>query len=73
MTKPTKESLRDNLNVIWTIVFKDIIDAFKNKLVVLMIVILSIMLLMPKMLPFIFEQSLTMLPIYDMGDLLPCG
>ena len=68
MTKPAKESLRDNLNVIWTIASKDIIDAFKNKLVVLMIVTLSIMLLIPKMLPFIFEQSLTMLPIYDMGD-----
>ena len=33
-----------------------------------MIVMLSIVLLVPKMLPLIFEQPQTVLPVYDMGD-----
>lgn len=68
MSKPTVESLRDSVNIIWTIASKDIVDALKNKVVVSMIIMLSIMLLVPKMLPLIFEQSQTVLPIYDMGN-----
>jgi ABC-type Na+ efflux pump permease subunit len=68
MSKPTKESLRDSLNIIWTIASKDIVDALKNRVVVSMIIMLSIVLLVPKMLPLIFEQSQTVLPIYDPGD-----
>lgn len=56
------------MNIIWTIASKDIIDALKNKVVVSMIIMLSIVLLMPKVLPLIFEQSQTVLPVYDMGD-----
>ncbi|MBE0687037.1 MAG: ABC transporter permease [Anaerolineaceae bacterium] len=68
MSKPTVESLRDIVNIIWTIASKDIVDALKNKVVVSMIIVLSIMLFVPKMLPLLFEQVQTPLPIYDMGD-----
>ena len=61
-------SIRDSLNIIWTIASKDIVDALKNKVVVSMIIMLSIMLLAPKMLPLIFEQPQTVLPVYDLGD-----
>ncbi len=67
MSKQSGRTLSDNLNIIWTIASKDIVDALKNKVVVSMIIMLSIILLMPKMLPFIFEQPQTVLPIYDTG------
>ncbi len=68
MPDKNRLTLADNLNIIWTIASKDIVDALKNKVVVSMIIMLSIMLLVPKMLPFIFEQSQTVLPISDMGN-----
>jgi ABC-2 type transport system permease protein len=68
MSKEYRHTLADNLNITWTIASKDIVDAFKNKVVVSMIIMLSIMLLVPKMLPLIFEQSQTVLPVYDMGN-----
>jgi ABC-2 type transport system permease protein len=58
----------DALNIIWTIASKDIVDALKNKVVISMIVMSSIILLLPKMLPALFEQPQTVLPIYDMGE-----
>jgi ABC-2 type transport system permease protein len=67
MPEKKRHTLVDALNITWTIASKDIVDALKNKVVVSMIIMLSIMLLVPKMLPLIFEQSQTMLPIYDMG------
>jgi len=57
----------DSLNIICTIAAKDIVDALKNKIVVSMIIMLSVILSMPKMLPLIFEQSQTVVPIYDLG------
>ena len=63
-----RHTIGDNLNIIWTIASKDIVDALKNRVVVSMIIMLSIMLLVPKMLPLIFEQPQTVLPVYDMGD-----
>lgn len=66
-TKPIQAML-DSLNIIWTVTSKDIIDALKNRVVVSMIVMLSIILLVPKALPYIFEQSQTILPVYDMSD-----
>jgi ABC-2 type transport system permease protein len=57
-----------NLAIIWTIASKDIVDALKNKVVVSMIIMLSIVFLMPKMLPWIFEQPQTVLPLLDMGN-----
>ncbi len=64
----SKHTFYDNLNIIWTIASKDIVDALKNRVVIPMIIMLSIILVLPKMLPFIFEQPQTVLPIYDMGD-----
>ena len=68
MSQKTKRSFADNLNIIWTIASKDIVDALKNRVVISMIIMLSIFLLVPKVLPYIFEQTETVLPIYDMGD-----
>ena len=68
MQDSTKGRFRDSLNIIWTIAAKDIVDALKNKVVVSMIIMTSIILLMPKMLPLIFEQPQTVLPVYDLGD-----
>jgi ABC-2 type transport system permease protein len=68
MSKKTKHTIGDYLNIIWTIASKDIVDALKNRVVASMIIMLSIILLVPKMLPYIFEQPQTALPIYDMGD-----
>ncbi len=68
MSNSTKGRIRDSLNIIWTIASKDIVDALKNRVVVSMIIMLSIILLVPKMLPLIFEQPQAVLPIYDLGD-----
>jgi ABC-type transport system involved in multi-copper enzyme maturation permease subunit len=68
MSKNSAQRIGDSLNIIWTIAAKDIGDAFKNRLVLSMIILLSIILLMPKMLPLIFEQPQITLPVYDMGD-----
>lgn len=68
MSKEYRHTLADNLNIIWTIASKDIVDALRNKVVISMIIMLSIMLLVPKMLPLIFEQSQTVLPVYDIGN-----
>ena len=68
MSNKTKNTLTDNLNIIWTIASKDIVDAFQNRVVITMIIMLSIILIVPKMLPLIFEQPQTVLPIYDLED-----
>ncbi|MCJ7659437.1 MAG: ABC transporter permease [Anaerolineales bacterium] len=68
MSKPTNESLGEDLTIIWTIASKDIIDALKNRVVISLIIMLSIMLLLPKMLPLIFEAPEMTLPVYDLGD-----
>lgn len=68
MSNKTRHTIGDNLSIIWTIASKDIVDALKNKVVISMIIMLSIILLVPKMLPYIFEQSQTLLPVYDVDD-----
>lgn len=68
MPDKTDQTIADNLNIIWAIASKDIADALKNRVVVSMIFLLSIMLLVPKALPYIFEQTQTVLPIYTLGD-----
>jgi ABC-2 type transport system permease protein len=68
MINSTKGRFRDSLNIIWTIAAKDIVDALKNKVVVSMISMLSLILIMPKMLPLIFEQPQAVLPVYELGD-----
>jgi ABC-2 type transport system permease protein len=68
MSEKNSHTFADNLNITWTIASKDIVDALRNKVVVSMIIMLSIMLLVPKMLPLIFEQPQIVLPVYDMGN-----
>ena len=68
MSNKTAPTIRDSLNTIWTIAAKDIVDALKNKIVLSMIIMSSVFLLVPKMLPYIFEQPETVLPVYDMDD-----
>ncbi len=68
MSNNTSQTIGDSLNIIWTIASKDIADALKNRVVISMIIMLSIVLLVPKMLPYIFDQPETVLPIYDMDD-----
>jgi len=68
MPNRTAERIRDSLNIIWTIASKDIADALKNRLITSLIILLSLMLLLPKALPLILEQPVTVLPVYDAGD-----
>jgi ABC-2 type transport system permease protein len=68
MPTSTPGRIGDSLSIIWTIAAKDIVDALKNKVVVSMIIMLSIVLLVPKMLSLIFEQGQTVLPVYELGD-----
>jgi len=68
MNRDSKNTLGDTLHIIWTIASKDIADAIKNKTIISMIVMLSLMLLLPKLFPLIFEQPGMVLPVLDMGD-----
>ena len=68
MLNMTKGNIRDSMNIIWTIASKDIIDALKNRVIISMLIMLSIILLVPKMLPLIFEQPQMVLPVYDLSD-----
>jgi ABC-2 type transport system permease protein len=68
MSKIRSNIFLDSLNIILTIASKDIVDALKNRTVVSMIIMLSVILLMPKMLPWIFEQPELVLPVYDAGS-----
>jgi ABC-2 type transport system permease protein len=68
MPNKIKQPIGDALNIIWTIASKDIVDALKNRVVISMIIMLSILLVVPKMLPLIFEQPQIILPVYDVGD-----
>jgi len=52
------------LNIIWMITVKDIIDALKNRVVISMVIFLSIILLVPKLLPYVFNQTKAVIPIY---------
>jgi ABC-2 type transport system permease protein len=66
-TKPT-HTTAISLNIVWAIASKDIVDAVKNRVVISMIIMLSIMLLVPKLLPYIFEQTQTVVPVYNVAD-----
>jgi ABC-type Na+ efflux pump permease subunit len=68
MLKKHVERIRDSLVVIWTITAKDIIDALRNRLVFSLIIMGSIMLLLPRLLPYIFEQPALVLPVYSVGE-----
>jgi hypothetical protein len=56
MSNTTRGTIRDNLSIIWAITAKDIVDALKNRLVISLVILSSVMLLLPKMLPLILEQ-----------------
>jgi ABC-2 type transport system permease protein len=66
--KITIEKLIDNIYIILTITFKDIIDALNNKLILSMIVGLSVMLLVPKGLSLIIVPPYTDVVVYDPGN-----
>lgn len=56
------------LYVIGVLAAKDIVDALKNKMVISLIAMSSIVLLVPKLLPLIFEQPKTVIPMYAQGN-----
>ena len=68
MRKNTVDRIRDSLAAVWTITAKDIVDALRNKLVISLIIMGSIMLLLPKLLPYIFEEPAPILPVYATGE-----
>jgi len=68
VSKETTPTIMDSLVIVWAIAAKDILDALKNRVVLSMMIMLSVILLVPKLLPFIFEQTQIALPIYDLGD-----
>lgn len=68
MSDKMGHTLAGNLNIIWAIASKDIVDALKNRVIVSMIIMFCIMLLIPKLLPYIFEQEQTVLPVIYLGD-----
>lgn len=68
MSDEIRFGIRDSLSIIWTIAVKDVVDALKNRLVVSLIVMAAVVMLMPKLLPYIFEQPVTVLPVYDLGE-----
>jgi ABC-2 type transport system permease protein len=68
MSDKTVQTIGDNLNIIWAVALKDILDAIKNRVIVSMIFLLSILLIVPKVLPYIFEQTQTVLPFYSKGN-----
>jgi len=67
MSNYSSQTIGDNLNIIWTIASKDIVDALKNRVVISIIIMLSVILVVPKLLPYIFEQPETVLPVYAMS------
>jgi len=68
MASKPAHTMAESLNIIAVIASKDIVDALKNRVVVSMIGMLCIILLVPKLLPYIFEQSQTVVPVYIIGD-----
>jgi ABC-2 type transport system permease protein len=67
MSQKYATSIGSSLNIIWTIAAKDALDALKNRVVLSMILMLSLVLLLPKLLPLIFEVPQAQLPVYESG------
>jgi ABC-2 type transport system permease protein len=67
MSNQTVQRWIDDLNIIWTIAAKDIVDALKARWVISVMILVSLMLLLPKMIPWVMEQPVIGLPIYDPG------
>ena len=66
--KTTIEKLIDDLNIVWTIATKDIIDALRNKLIMSLIIGLSIMLIMPKVMGLAIDPPYTSVLVFDPGN-----
>jgi ABC-2 type transport system permease protein len=64
----TRVNILDNLNVIWTIASKDILDAIRNKLVISLILGLTFMLSMPRVLSWMLDPPYTEVLVYDPGN-----
>jgi hypothetical protein len=64
----TRERIIDNLFIVWVIAVKDIVDVLKNRMIVSLILMSSLMMLLPKMLPLIFEQPATNLAVYEASE-----
>jgi len=62
MSNTTRGTIRDNLSIVWAITAKDIVDALQNRLVISLVILLSIALLLPRMLPLILEQPVAAPP-----------
>lgn len=62
------ESLRNQLAIIWTIASKDILDAFRSRLLISIFLASTFILLMPKILPWMFNPPSTYVPLFDPGD-----
>lgn len=58
----------DNLNVIWTIASKDILDAIRNRLVISLILGLAFMLSMPRVMSWMLDPPYTTVLVYDPGN-----
>jgi len=66
--KTTFEKFIDNIYIIFTITFKDIVDALSNKLILSMIIGLSFMLLVPKGMSLIIVPPYTDVVVHDPGS-----
>ena len=64
-TTTTVRRIIDSLNVIAAITLKDIVDAFKNKIILSMIIGMGFMLLVPKGMSLIIVPPYTDVVIYD--------
>ena len=68
MNNKTRSSkISETLHIIWTIAYKDIADAFQNKLVLSLVLSVSIMLLMPKLMGLIIEPPYWTVLTHDPG------
>jgi ABC-2 type transport system permease protein len=69
MQTTSKDRLISSFSIIWTIAWKDVIDALRNKVVTSTIIMLTLLLITPKLLPYIFEPPQTItIPVYDLGE-----
>jgi ABC-2 type transport system permease protein len=63
----TRRQIGNSLYIVWTLAFKDILDAWKNKVVISLVLTLGLMVLLPKSLPLIFTQPQTSIALLDLG------
>ncbi len=64
----TGEKLTDSLNVVWSIAWKDILDAIRNKLILSLILGLVFMLSMPRVMSWMLDPPYTEVLVYDPGN-----